>query len=387
MGSDRRARRGVGPIKTERAIETEAEAEAGKLRLLFIGPMPPSAKSPNEVIGGARVMTARLAEGLRERGFDLDVVSTARPRPNLSRRKARWHELITGVRVFCAALRRMRRADAALLSISAYSAFIVGLIVWIIAAAHRKPMGLRLLGGAMSEVYSKYGPLRRRIADKTFLGRATVLVESRRLCEDLGNRPNVHWMANSRDVRPPFDRAPERPRRLAFVGQLRMAKGLGEALEACRPLPEGCSLSVYGPAMTDTDFSLFEGHPSAAYGGALEPADVPRVLAEHDLLLFPSYYRGEGYPGIIIEAMQCGLPVIAARWNTVPEVVEHEESGLLVAPRSVEELRSAINRLIEDPALYQRLRAGAAKRGEYLRSDRWHGLAADELRRAVAKRR
>lgn len=357
------------------------------MRLLFIGPMPASAGSPNEVIGGARVMTARLAEGLRERGFDIDVVNSARPRPNISRRKARWHELITGVRVLWSALWRMRRADAALLSVSAYSAFTVGLAVWIVAATHRKPMGLRLLGGAMSEVYPRYGALRRRIADATFLGRATVLVESRRLCDDLGNKPNVHWMANSRDVRPPFDRAPERPQRLAFIGQLRMAKGLGEALDACRSLPEGCSLSVYGPAMSDTDFSLFEGHPSATYEGALEPADVPRVLAEHDLLLFPSYYRGEGYPGVVIEAMQCGLPVIAARWNTLPEVVEHEESGLLVAPRSVEELRAAIIRLIEDPALYQRLRAGAAERGEFLRSGRWHDLAADELRRAVAKRR
>ena len=357
------------------------------MRLLFIGPMPPGPESRNEVIGGARVMTARLAEGLRERGFEVDVLNSARPRPNLSRGKILCRELTAGLRVFGAALWRIRRADAVLLSVSAYSAFTVGLAVWLIAAASRKPMALRLLGGAMSEIYPRYGRLRRRIADRTFLGRAVVLVESQRLCADLGNRPNVRWMANSRDVRPPFDRAPDRPRRLAFISQLRMAKGLGEALEACRSLPEGCSLSVYGPAMPDTDFSLFDGHPCASYEGALDPEDVPRVLAERDLLLFPSYYRGDGYPGIIIEAMQCGLPVVAARWSSAPEVVEHEKSGLLVEPRSVEELRSAILRLIADPALYRRLRAGAAERGDFLRSGRWHDLAAGELRRAVAERR
>lgn len=357
------------------------------MRLLFIGPMPPGPESRNEVIGGARLTAVRLAEDLRERGFAVDVLSSARPRPNLSRGKILWRELVTGLRVFGAAFWRTRRADAVLLSVSAYSAFTAGLAVWLIAAAHRKPMALRLLGNAMSDLYPRYGPLRRWIADRTFLGRAIVLAETQRLCAVLGDRPNVHWIANSRDVRPPFDRAPEQPRRLAFISQLRMAKGLGEALEACRSLPEGCSLSVYGPAMPDTDFSLFDGHPNAVYHGALEPADVPRVLVEHDLLLCPSYYRGEGYPGIVIEAMQCGLPVVAARWSAVPEVVEHEKSGLLVAPRSAEELRSAILRLIEDPGLYQRLRAGAAERGDFMRSGRWHDLAADQLRRAVAERR
>ena len=348
--------------------------------------MPPGAASRDEVIGGARLTTARLADDLRERGFAVDVVSSARPRPNLSRGKIIRRELITGLRVLGAALWRMRRADAVLLSVSAYSAFTVGLAVWLIAAAHRKPMALRLLGDAMSDVYPRYGATRRRIADRTFLGCAVVLAETQRLCAVL-NRPNVHWIANPRDVRPPFDRAPERPRRLAFISQLRMAKGLGEALEACRSLPEGCSLSVYGPAMPDTDFSLFDRHPRATYEGALEPADVPRALAEHDLLLFPSYYRGEGYPGIVIEAMQCGLPVVATRWRAIPEVVEHEKSGLLVAPRSVEELRSAILRLIEDPELYRRLRAGAAERGDVMRSGRWSDAAAGALRRAVAKRR
>lgn len=349
--------------------------------------MPPGAASRDEVIGGARLTTARLAEDLRERGFAVDALSSARPRPNLSRGKIIRRELVTGLRVLWTAFWRMRRADAVLLSVSAYSAFTVGLAVWLIAAAHRKPMALRLLGGAMSDVYPRYGALRRRIADRTFLGSAVVLAETRRLCAVLGGRPNVHWIANSRDVRPPFDRAPDRPRRLAFISQLRMSKGLGEALEACRALPEGCRLSVYGPAMPDTDFSLFDGHPCASYEGALEPADVPRALAEHDLLLFPSYYRGEGYPGIVIEAMQCGLPVVATRWRAIPEVVEHEKSGLLVAPRSVEELRAAILRLIEDPDLYRRLRAGAAERGDVMRSGRWSDAAAGELRRVIAKRR
>ena len=55
-------------------------------------------------------------------------------------------------------------------------------------------------------------------------------------------------------------------------------------------------------------------------------------------------------------------------------------SGLLVAPRSAAALWSAIERLLNDPGLYRRLRAGAVRRGEQFRSARWYGRMASDLR-------
>ena len=112
----------------------------------------------------------------------------------------------------------------------------------------------------------------------------------------------------------------------------------------------------------------------------LVPEEVPRVLSEHDLLLFPSYYPGEGHPGVILEAFQCGLPVIAAKWQAVPEIVEHGKNGLLVAPGSAGEVRVAIERLLGDPDLYRRLCEGAERRGEDFRSVKWHDRVAADLR-------
>ena len=162
-------------------------------------------------------------------------------------------------------------------------------------------------------------------------------------------RSTFAGLPNTRDIAAP-PRAPRAEvRKLIFAAQLWMDKGLAEALEACRALPEGCRLNVFGPVMRDTDLSLFAGHPRAAYGGVLEPGEMPRVLSEHDLLLFPSYRRHETYPGIIVEASQCGVPVIAAKWGDVPEIVRHERDGLLVEPRSAAELQAAIERLLDDP--------------------------------------
>ena len=112
---------------------------------------------------------------------------------------------------------------------------------------------------------------------------------------------------------------------------------------------------------------------------------MPRVLSEHDLLVYPSYYRSEGYPGAVLEAFQCGLPVIAAKWGGVAELVEHEESGLLVEPRSAAEVESAIKRLLDDPELYRRLCEGARRRGNQFRSADWYDRMAPELRSLCRK--
>lgn len=168
--------------------------------------------------------------------------------------------------------------------------------------------------------------------------------------------------------------------RLIFFAQLHMDKGLAEALEACRHLPDDCHLEVFGPRMSDTDFSGFDGHPRASYGGVLKPAEIPQILSKYDLLLFPSYCRREGYPGSILEAFQCGLPVVAARWGGVPELVGHEESGLLVEPRSAVAIQAAITRLLEDPKLYQRLCEGAKRRGDCFRNPEWYERMAADLK-------
>ena len=200
-------------------------------------------------------------------------------------------------------------------------------------------------------------------------------------------RASVQWFSNTRDVAaPPIVYRP-RVRKLLFVAQLRMEKGLGETLDACRHLPADCHLNVYGPPMPNTDFGMFDRHERATYRGVVGSSEIPAVLMDHDLLLLPSYFGAEGYPGIVLEALQCGRPVIATWWRSIPEVVEHEESGLLVKPRSSSALKEAILRVLEDPALYARLCAGARERGEFFRSGRWYDRLADDLRGVAANDR
>jgi len=348
-------------------------------RVLVVGPVG-GGRSKTNVVGGNRLMIGEIVRELGRRGFDVAVVDTAGPVANLSPwtfravRFARFVKATFGIAV------RVRRCDIVLLVVAGFSAGVAGLTAWIVCRIARRHLAMRATGADLGIHYRRYGPIARWLADRTWMRSALIYVETQALQREFAGCPNVRWFPNTRNVQAPTVPPRREPHRLVFLARLHMDKGLAEALEACRRLPEPCRLHVYGPGMSDTDFSLFDGHPTAVYGGVLAPGDVPRVLGDHDLLLAPSYCGREGYPGTILEAFQCGLPVVASDWGGVAEVVEHEVNGILVQPRSAEAVRAAVERLLGDPGLYKQLCKGARRQGERYRSTRWFERMATDLR-------
>jgi glycosyltransferase involved in cell wall biosynthesis len=84
---------------------------------------------------------------------------------------------------------------------------------------------------------------------------------------------------------------------------------------------------------------------------AVPYADLPSYYRGATLLAFPSLYEGFGLPAL--EAMACGIPVLASDRASIPEVVG--EAALKCDPTSVEGIAAGIDRLIEDEELRSRL--------------------------------
>lgn len=74
----------------------------------------------------------------------------------------------------------------------------------------------------------------------------------------------------------------------------------------------------------------------------LSPKDVVNVLKKYDIMLLPTWFKGEGYPGIIIEALSLGMPVISTEWISIPEIIEDGFNGKLIEVRNSDKLREAI---------------------------------------------
>lgn len=84
-----------------------------------------------------------------------------------------------------------------------------------------------------------------------------------------------------------------------------------------------------------------------------EHIDLFKLLRLADVFALPSYV--EGLPISIIEAMALGIPTISTRINAIPEAIKHLETGLLIEPGDVENLKSAIQELKDDSSLREKL--------------------------------
>ncbi|TDT94108.1 glycosyltransferase involved in cell wall biosynthesis [Streptomyces sp. 846.5] len=91
-----------------------------------------------------------------------------------------------------------------------------------------------------------------------------------------------------------------------------------------------------------------------------ERPDVPELLPAFDVFALPSRY--EGLPVAIVEAMVCGIPVVASAVNSVPDVVCPGESGLLVPPERPDLFAAAIGYLLDRPDEAARMAAAARAR-------------------------
>jgi len=92
--------------------------------------------------------------------------------------------------------------------------------------------------------------------------------------------------------------------------------------------------------------------------------NVADYLAAFDLFAFPSHHEGLG--SVLLQAMAAGTPIVASDTGGIPELIRHEDTGLLVPPGDAESLAAAIERLYGDEKLRRRLAGAALRRlGEF----------------------
>ncbi len=86
------------------------------------------------------------------------------------------------------------------------------------------------------------------------------------------------------------------------------------------------------------------------------------VYQAADVFVLPSFK--EGFSNALIEAMACGLPIVATAVGGAPEALEGQEAGYLVPPGNVDALENAVARLLEDAELRLAMSKGARRRAQ-----------------------
>lgn len=149
---------------------------------------------------------------------------------------------------------------------------------------------------------------------------------------------------------------------LGFLGRLAREKGVLLLPEILVGLPENFYLRVAGngPQLADLKnlaSKLGLGNRIKFLGFQENPENFLNGL---DALAVPSI-RTEAFGLVIIEAMAAGVPVVAAKTGAIPEILEHEKTGLLCEPGNPEAFQKSIKWLFADELRRERLIAAARK--------------------------
>ena len=180
----------------------------------------------------------------------------------------------------------------------------------------------------------------------------------------------VHHLGVDTNAFAPSDPAARQPGMVLFVGRLVAQKGILDAIRAVAALTAhdaAVTLTVVGegPQRLEAESLARELGVAATFVGVQRHAEVRSAMARASVLCMPSTVSPTGQRealGLVAaEAQACGLPVVATHSGGLPEVVHHDEGGLLVPEGDVVALAAALDRIIADPVLSDRLGAGGRR--------------------------
>ena len=163
------------------------------------------------------------------------------------------------------------------------------------------------------------------------------------------------------------------PLKLLYVGTVSRAKGVSELVRAAAALMrDGLDLHLDVLGGSDEPEFMVELKDLVATSGVTQQihfrgpqtgSEKWAFFREAAIFCFPTHYPRENQPVAVIEAMMAGLPIVATRWRALPDLVRHEQEGLLIPTGDADALADGLRRLCTSPAL--RARYGSAARARF----------------------
>ncbi len=159
---------------------------------------------------------------------------------------------------------------------------------------------------------------------------------------------------------------PGKKLRLGFIGTIYEHKGVHVLVEAVRLLAgEPVELKIYGdvnqfPEYVEKLKKMAQEDPRIMFCGTFPNQKIGAIFSGLDVLVAPSLWH-ENAPLVIYSAQAVGCPVIASNMAGMSEIIEHEKNGLLFEAGNALELATAIETLLDNRGLLQKLSGSARK--------------------------
>jgi len=342
----------------------------GVLKIMVVGSLPPP-------FNGTRVSLNYLTKGLMERA-DVSVYTV---NTSIGESMGFLKNLWRTIKTMTSVIQVIKQIDVVTAHLLTNRLDSIGLIILIISRLWKRPFILRKFEGRN---YLDYKQPRRGICRWVVNHSGLYLAQTKALVKSALNDGAAHvaWYPTNRPHDKMFSnlsRKREGCRKFVFLGRVNKEKGICELIESGERLGSGTSVDIFGPLQGGFSEETFAGLKHVRYCGIIEPEKVAGLLVRYDVVVLPTYHKGEGYPGIIIESLMAGLPIITTRWQALTELVD-ETCGLLVEPRNADELYNAMKAVAEDRELYSRLCRGVLEKSILYDSKKWDDCFVDYCR-------
>ena len=201
-----------------------------------------------------------------------------------------------------------------------------------------------------------------RFSISTYKPLAGIFVQGQSMVDSLNNLglSNVYYVANSKLISHYGKKTENNDGKTHFVFLSRVEeyKGCSDIMTSVNQLIQKgykdlFDVSFYGrPSENEGYASSFNQMvaecPIAEYKGVLDLRDAQNydILASYDCMLFPTYWHGEGFPGIVIDAYISSLPIIASDWNLNRDVIEDGMTGWIIPVHDIKALTEKMEYVI-----------------------------------------
>lgn len=189
-----------------------------------------------------------------------------------------------------------------------------------------------------------------------------VQMPSMKLAVEQKGIQNVEVLPNSKPLvivsEDSLEKNSKKPFKFCTFSRVSKEKGIELAINAVEQINREAGeiiveLTIYGKIEDDYthNFKLIMDNATKAikYGGIVDYDKASEELSKYFMLLFPTTFEGEGFPGTIIDAYSSGIPVISSDWKFNPELIESGWTGYVYDHNRPEELLGFIRKAIDNP--------------------------------------
>jgi len=222
--------------------------------------------------------------------------------------------------------------------------FTIAPILWFWSKLFNKKIIYHFFGGNFHLQYNALPSIVKFFLNKSILNSNTVFFETKSLINffQKPNKTNFAWLPNSRKPLRDLQLKQGFSRRFVFISRIIPQKGIEEIISVSEELPSDYEIDIYGPIDSRHYKLNYFDDKKVNYKGILRPDEVIETLKKYDVKLLPSYFDGEGYPGVLIESLSLGIPVITTNWLSLTEIIIDNFNGKIIPIKDNEALKMAI---------------------------------------------